>query len=44
VDVAPGPDGRPVLLELELTEPSLFFAQSDGAERRLARAIHAIVK
>ena len=41
VDVAPGPDGRPVLLELELTEPSLFFAQSDGAERRLARAIAA---
>lgn len=39
VDVAPGPDGRPVLLELELTEPSLFFAHSDGAERRLARAI-----
>lgn len=39
VDVAPGPDGRPLLLELELTEPSLFFAQSDGAERRLARAI-----
>lgn len=44
VDVAPGPEGRPVLLELELTEPSLFFAQSDGAERRLARAIEAIVK
>jgi len=39
VDVAPGPEGRPVLLELELAEPSLFFACSDGAERRLARAI-----
>lgn len=39
VDVAPGPEGRPVLLELELAEPSLFFAFSDGAEHRLARAI-----
>jgi len=39
VDVAPGPEGEPVLLELELAEPSLFFAFSDGAERRLARAI-----
>jgi glutathione synthase/RimK-type ligase-like ATP-grasp enzyme len=39
VDVAPGPDGAPVLLELELAEPSLFFAQSDGAELSLARAI-----
>ena len=44
VDVAPGPDGPPVLLELELTEPSLFFAQSDGAERLLARAIQVLVK
>ena len=35
VDLAPGP----VLLELELAEPSLFFALSDGAEQRLARAI-----
>jgi glutathione synthase/RimK-type ligase-like ATP-grasp enzyme len=39
VDVAPGPSGSPVLLELELAEPSLFFAFSDGAEHRLARAI-----
>jgi len=39
VDVAPGPEGDPLLLELELTEPSLFFACSDGAEHRLARAI-----
>lgn len=43
VDVAPGPDGAPVLLELELAEPSLFFAQSDGAERRLALAIGALI-
>jgi glutathione synthase/RimK-type ligase-like ATP-grasp enzyme len=39
VDVAPGPGGEPVLLELELAEPSLFFAYSDGAEHVLARAI-----
>ncbi|MBW4051332.1 MAG: hypothetical protein HIU85_07700 [Proteobacteria bacterium] len=29
-------DGKPVLLELELTEPSLFFAHDPGAARRLA--------
>jgi glutathione synthase/RimK-type ligase-like ATP-grasp enzyme len=39
VDLAPGPGGKPVLLELELTEPSLFFAFSDGAEHIMARAI-----
>jgi glutathione synthase/RimK-type ligase-like ATP-grasp enzyme len=39
VDLAPGPEGKPVLLELELTEPSLFFAYSDGAEQLLACAI-----
>jgi glutathione synthase/RimK-type ligase-like ATP-grasp enzyme len=39
VDVAPGPEGTPVLLELELAEPSLFFAFSQGAEHRMARAI-----
>jgi hypothetical protein len=27
IDVAPGPDGRPVVMELELIEPSLFFVQ-----------------
>lgn len=39
VDLAPGPGGEPVLLELELTEPSLFFALSDGAEHVMAKAI-----
>jgi hypothetical protein len=43
VDAAPGPEGDPVLLELELAEPSLFFAQSDRAEVRLARAIAGLV-
>jgi hypothetical protein len=31
----------PVLLELELTEPSLFFSRSDGAAQRYAAAIRA---
>lgn len=41
VDLIPGPDGAPVLLELELTEPSLFLGHSDGAPARAARAIAA---
>jgi glutathione synthase/RimK-type ligase-like ATP-grasp enzyme len=39
VDVIPGPDGEPVLLELELTEPALFLRHSEGAADRLAAAI-----
>ena len=39
VDMIPGPDGAPLLLELELTEPSLFFAFASGAASRLAEAI-----
>jgi glutathione synthase/RimK-type ligase-like ATP-grasp enzyme len=38
VDVVRGGDG-PLVLELELTEPSLFFAQSGGAAERFAAAI-----
>lgn len=38
VDLLPAPGG-PAVLELELTEPSLFLAQSDGAADRLAAAI-----
>ena len=41
VDLVPGPDGRPLLLELELTEPSLFLTVGDGAAGRLATAIAA---
>jgi glutathione synthase/RimK-type ligase-like ATP-grasp enzyme len=37
VDLVPGDDG-PQLLELELTEPSLFFSHSPGAAARLADA------
>lgn len=40
VDLVEDADGRPRLLELELTEPSLFFAHADGAEQRLAAAVH----
>jgi hypothetical protein len=39
VDLIPGPDGAPVLLELELTEPSLFLGYADEAPARLAAAI-----
>ncbi|NUO56757.1 MAG: hypothetical protein HOV78_08850, partial [Hamadaea sp.] len=41
VDVIPGPDGSPVLVELELTEPSVFLAYADGAAERFADAIVA---
>jgi hypothetical protein len=39
VDLVPGTAGEPVLLELELTEPSLFLADGDGAADRLAEAV-----
>jgi len=39
VDVAPGSDGVPVLMELELIEPSLFCAQGPRALERLVKAI-----
>ncbi len=41
VDLIPGPDGDPILVELELTEPSLFFRQADGSADRFADAILA---
>jgi glutathione synthase/RimK-type ligase-like ATP-grasp enzyme len=40
IDLLPGPDG-PVLVEAELTEPSLFLDHSEGAADRLAWAILA---
>lgn len=39
VDVAPGPDGTPVVMELELVEPSLFLLQSPQALSRLVAAV-----
>lgn len=39
VDVAPGNDGKPVLMELELVEPSLFLLQHPPALQRLVAGI-----
>jgi glutathione synthase/RimK-type ligase-like ATP-grasp enzyme len=39
VDLLRGPDGGPVVLELELVEPSLFFAQGPGSALRFAEAL-----
>ena len=43
VDVAPGPEGRPVVMELELVEPSLFLRQSAAALERFVAAIRGRV-
>jgi hypothetical protein len=43
VDLIAGPDRSPVLVELELTEPSLFLDRSAGAAERFADAIAARV-
>jgi len=39
VDVAPGPTGEPVVMEVELVEPSLFLVQSPAALERLVAGI-----
>jgi glutathione synthase/RimK-type ligase-like ATP-grasp enzyme len=39
IDVAPGADGRPVLMELELIEPALFFEHGPRALERIVGAI-----
>jgi hypothetical protein len=39
VDLVPGPDGEPLIIELELTEPSLFMGTVPGSAERFARAI-----
>lgn len=41
VDLVPAADGSPVLMELELTEPSLFLGHHPAAPRRFAEAIVA---
>ena len=41
VDMIPGPDGAPLLVELELVEPSLFFFTSPGSAQRFTDAIAA---
>jgi hypothetical protein len=39
VDLLNGADGKPVLLELELSEPSLFVGYAEGAAERFADAV-----
>jgi hypothetical protein len=39
VDVVEDADGAPLLLELELTEPSLFFAGETGRLSQFAAAV-----
>ncbi len=39
IDLIPAADGGPVVLEVELTEPSLFLGYADGAVERFAGAI-----
>ncbi len=39
IDLVAGPDGTPVVLELELAEPSLYHACGPGSADRLAAAI-----
>lgn len=39
VDLVPDANGEPILIELELTEPSLFMSTTPGSEERFATAI-----
>jgi hypothetical protein len=39
VDMIPGPDGSPLLVELELIEPSMFFRAAPGSAERMVTAI-----
>jgi glutathione synthase/RimK-type ligase-like ATP-grasp enzyme len=39
IDLIRGADAAPVVLELELTEPSLFFVHGPGSAHRFARAV-----
>jgi len=41
VDMAPDESGAPMLMELELTEPSLFFDKGPGSAAKFASAIAA---
>ncbi|MDP3713941.1 MAG: hypothetical protein Q8R60_15805 [Mycobacteriales bacterium] len=43
VDMVPGPDG-PTVLEVEVTEPSLFLGFADGAAGSYARAVAGAVR
>lgn len=39
VDLVPADDGSPIVLEVELTEPSMFLAHAPGSAQRFATAI-----
>jgi glutathione synthase/RimK-type ligase-like ATP-grasp enzyme len=41
VDLVPGPDGSPVLIELEVVEPNLYLHESPATAERLAEAVVA---
>jgi hypothetical protein len=41
VDMLLAESGQPVVVELELTEPSLFLGTAQGAAERLAKAVAA---
>jgi glutathione synthase/RimK-type ligase-like ATP-grasp enzyme len=43
VDLLPGPDGAPLVVEVELTEPSLFLVAVPAAADRFAAAIRRAV-
>ena len=43
VDLLPGPDGDPLVIELELTEPSLFLAAVPAGADRFAAAMRCAV-
>lgn len=42
IDLLAGPDGTPVILELELTEPCLYLPYASGAAERFAAAFLAL--
>jgi hypothetical protein len=44
VDVVPDEAGRPLVMEFELVEPSLFLSLHAGAPRRFADALMAIAR
>jgi glutathione synthase/RimK-type ligase-like ATP-grasp enzyme len=43
IDLVRGLDGSPQLIELELIEPDLYLGHDDGAGRRLAEAVAALL-
>lgn len=43
VDMVPGFDGAPRVIELELTEPSLFLGYAEGAARRFAACLSRLL-